>query len=122
MLRSDLCDYSDVYILVKRTITVERDHDDEKKEGKKTFKNNAPFRSCILKINNTFIDIVEELDIVMPLYNLLEYSNNYSVTSGRSWHYYREEVNDNANENANNNNRINNNKSIISKPFEYKKK
>ena len=47
-----------------------------------TFKNNALFRSCLSKINNTFVDTAEDLDIVMPMYNLLEYSNNYSMTSG----------------------------------------
>ena len=45
-----------------------------------TFKNTAPFRSCISKINNTFIDNAEDLDIVMPIYNLLEYSDKYSMT------------------------------------------
>ena len=49
------------------------------------FKNNAPFQSCISKINNTFIDTAEDLDIVMPMYNLLEYSDNYSITSGSLW-------------------------------------
>ena len=46
-----------------------------------TFKNNAPFKSCIWKINNTFIDNAKDFDIVMSMYNLLEYSNNYSMTS-----------------------------------------
>ena len=46
-----------------------------------TFKNNAPFKSCISKINNTFIDNAKDFDIVMSMYNLLEYSNNYSMTS-----------------------------------------
>ena len=45
-------------------------------------KNNAPLLWCISKINNTFIDNAEDLDIVMPMYNLLEYSGNYSMTSG----------------------------------------
>ena len=75
MLRSDLCDYSDAYIVVKEPITVEGG-DDDKKRHKNLFKNNAQFRSCISKINNTFIDNVEDLDIVLPMYNLLEYSNN----------------------------------------------
>ena len=90
-----------------------------KKQMKKlTFKNNAPFGSCISKINNTFIDKAEDLGIVMPMHNLLKYRDNYCMTSGSLWNYYRNEVNDNANENANNN-RINNNKTIASKSFEY---
>ena len=80
MLRSDLCDYGNAYIVVKETITVEGDND-EKRNKKLTFKNNAPFRSCISNINNTFIDSAEDIDIVTPMYNLLEYSDNYSMTS-----------------------------------------
>ena len=49
--------------------------------------NNAPFRSCISKINNTFTGNAENVDIVMSLYNLLEYSDNYSMTSGNFWNY-----------------------------------
>ena len=94
-----------------------------KKERKKlTFKNNAPFRSCISKINNTFIENAEDIDTVMPMYNQLEYSENYSMTSGSLWNYYRDEVNDDANENNSARNKINNNKTITSKSFEYKKK
>ena len=66
---------------------------------KLTFKNNSSFRSCILKINNTFIDNAEDLDVIMPMYNLLEYSNNYSKTSESLWNYYRDEINDSANKN-----------------------
>ena len=83
-----------------------------------------------IKINNTFIDNAEDLDIVMPKYNLLEYSDNYSMTSGNLWNYYRDETDDRANENDNNinNNNNNNNNEIInnitttSKSFEYKTK
>ena len=121
MLRSDLSDYNDAYIAVKWTITVEGDDDDDKKRNKKlTFKKNAPFRSCTSKINNTFIDNAEDLDIFMSMYNLLEYSDNYSMTSGSLWTYYRDEINGDANENVNN--RINNNKTTTSKSFEYKTK
>ena len=82
MLRSDLCDYSDAYVVVKGTITVTRPG--SIMYGKKlALKNNAPFTSCIAKINNTPIDNVEDLDIVMPMYNLLEYSKNYRKTIGR---------------------------------------
>ena len=93
-----------------------------KKERKNlTFKNNAPFRSRISKINNTFIENAEDIDTVMPMYNQLEYSENYSMTSGSLWNYYRDEVNDDANENNSARNKINNNKTIASKSFEYKK-
>ena len=90
MLKSDLCDYGDAYIVLKERITFERDNDDDKTRNKKLiFKNNSLFRSCISKTNNTFINNAEDLDIVMPMYNLLlEYSNNYSMTSGSLWHYY----------------------------------
>ena len=85
------------------------------KNKKLTFKNNAPLRSCISKINNTFVDNAENLDIVIPMYNLLEYSDNYSMTSGSMWNYYRHEVNDSANETDAANNNIINNKTITSK-------
>ena len=84
------------------------------------FKNNAPFRSCISKVNNVFIDNAEDFDIVMPMYNLynfLEYSDNYCM-----WNYYGDEINDDANEINAANNRINNNKTITNKSFEYKTK
>ena len=73
-LRSDLCDYSDAYIVVKGRITVQGDNHAKTRNKKLTFKNNASFRSCISKINNTFVDNAKDLDIVMPMYNLLEYS------------------------------------------------
>ena len=57
----------------------------------------APFSSCISKINNTFVDNAEGFDIVMPMYNLLEYSDDYSMTSGSLWSYYRDKVNNAAN-------------------------
>ena len=86
----------------------------------KAFKDNAP---CISKINNTFIDNEEVLDIVMPRPNLLEYCDNYFMTSGSLWSYYRDEVNDDDdNDDNSNNNRINYDKTITSKFFEYKTK
>ena len=84
------------------------------------FKNNAPFRSCISKINSTLVDNAEDLNIIMPMYNVLEYNQNYSMTSGSFWNYYRDEINYDANENVNN--RINNSKIITSKSLEYKTK
>ena len=92
MLRSGLCDYSDAYIVVKGDITVLRGNNDAY-DKKLAFRNNAPFISCILEINNTLIDNAEDLDIVMPMYNLLEYSKNYRKTTGSLWNYYRDEPN-----------------------------
>ena len=103
MLRSDLCDYSDAYIVVKGTVTVSANAGVNKIRDKKTrplaFKNNAPFFSCISKINRVLIENAEDLDIVMPMYNLLEYSKNYSKTSGSLWNYYRDELTGDTNDN-----------------------
>ena len=60
---------------------------------KLAFKNNPPFVSCISKINNTLINNAEDLDILMPMYNLLEYSKSYSKTTGSFCNYYRDEPN-----------------------------
>ena len=79
MLRSDLYDYSDAYIVVKGRISV-RGNDNANRINKTiTFKNNIPFRLCISKVNNTFVDNTEDLSIVMLIYNLLKYSDNYSM-------------------------------------------
>ena len=67
-----------------------------------SFENNAQFRSCISKINNSFIDNAEDLDIVVPIYNLLEYRDNYSMISISLWNFCRDEVNDATNEIADN--------------------
>ena len=75
-------------------MTVERNNDVKTRNKKLIFKNNALFQSCISNINNTFADNVEDLNIVMPMYNLLEHSDNYSVTSGSLWNNHRNEVND----------------------------
>ena len=76
MLRSGLCDYSDAYIVVKEDITFEGDNDANKQNKNLAFKNNAPFINCISKINGVKIDNAEDLDVVMPMYNLLEHSKN----------------------------------------------
>ena len=76
MLRSDLCDHSNAYIAVEGTITVVRP-DNAKRVKATAFKNNAPYISCISKINGTKIGNAEDLDVVMPMYNLLKYSKNY---------------------------------------------
>ena len=65
-----------------------------RRNKKLAFKNNAPFRSFISKINDTSIVNAEDLDIAMPMYKLLEYSENNSMTSGSLWNYYRDETND----------------------------
>ena len=81
MLKSDLCDFSNAYIVVKGTITITNPNDvNYKKEI--AFKNNAPFINCISKINGVQTDNAEDLDVVMPMYNLLEYSKNYEKTTG----------------------------------------
>ena len=95
MLRSDLCDYSDAYIVVKGKITV-TNPDNNTYDKNLAFKNDAPFTSCISKINNTLIDNTKDLDVVMPVYNLIEYSKKYRKTTGRLWNYYRDEPNSGA--------------------------
>ena len=92
MLQSDLCDYSDTYIVVKGTITVRRANNNAYDKTLAS-KNNSPFTSSISKINNALIDNAEDLDIVIPMYNLIEYSKNYAKTSGSLWNYYRDEPN-----------------------------
>ena len=101
MLKSSLCDYSDAYILVKEKIAITAVGDDpaDKKEDERdkgvAFKNCAPFTNCISEINNTQINNAKDFDIVMPMYNLIEYSDNYAKTSGSLWQYYRDEPSDN---------------------------
>ena len=101
MLKSSLCDYSDAYNLVKGTITIAgagadaaARQADERDKGV-IFKNCAPFINCTSEINNTQVDNAKDIDIAMPMYNLIEYSDNYLKTSGRLWQYYRDEPNNN---------------------------
>ena len=122
MLRSDLCDYSNAYIVAKGTITVDGNYDNKKRDKKLPFKKDAPFRSCVSKISNKLIDNAEDLDIAMSMYNLLGFSVNYSLTSEGLWNYYRDEINYDANENNAASNRIKNIKTRISQSFEYKTK
>ena len=121
-LRSDLCDYSEAYIVVEGNITVTRKtftaNDFEAPnnteananatnnanntafgERKLVFKNNAPFINCISKINGLKIDNAEDLDVVIPMYNLLEYCKNYRKTTGSLWNYYRDEPNSDTDDN-----------------------
>ena len=93
MLRSDLCGYSDPYIVVEGTITVTNPNNTKRNKAA-TFKNNAPFINCISKINSVKTVNAEDLDVVMPIYNLLEYSKNYRKTTGSLWNYYRDEPSD----------------------------
>ena len=109
-LVSDLCDFCEAFIVVKGRVTVEGIALNNRANKKSVFKNNTPFRSCISKTNNTFINDSEDLDIVMPMYNLLRYCGNYSVTSGSLWNYYRDKVNNDANEDNDANNYIMHNK------------
>ena len=93
MLKSSLCDYSDAYILVKGTITVNSTADQgaaNNTNKKVIFKNCAPFTNCISEINNTQIDNAKDIDIVMPMYNLIEYSDNYAKTTGSLWQYCKD--------------------------------
>ena len=136
MLRSDLCDFSDAYIVVKGNIIVDKKtftandfeapnntaanatatnnaNNNAFGEKKLVFKNNAPSINCISKINGLKIDNAEDLDVVMPMYNLLEYSKNYRKTTGSLWNYYRDEPNSGINGGIN--------YSIMgSKSFDYK--
>ena len=96
MLRSDLCDFSDTYIVVKLTITLTRNAGRgfvDIRNRFLAFKNNAPFTNCISKFNNVLIDNAEDLDVVMRMHNLIEYSKNYRRTTGSLWNYYRDEPN-----------------------------
>ena len=101
ILRSNLWDFSDAYILVDGRITITGDGDDDaakwadERDKGLTSKNCAPFTKCISRINNTDIDNAQDIDIVIPMYNLIKYSDNYSKTSGCLWQYYKDEPNDN---------------------------
>ena len=87
ILKSSLCDYSDAYILVKGTITVKNTVAANNTNKKVIFKNCAPFTICISEINNTQVDNAKDINIVIPMYNLIEYSDNYSKTCGSLWQY-----------------------------------
>ena len=123
MLRSNLCDYSDAYILVKGTITVTAlganngaNNIRDKKNRPLILKNNAPFVSCITRINGELIEDADDLDIVMPMYNLLEYRKNYRKTIGSLYNYYRDELTNDGNDDFAQRNVVN------SETFKYKNK
>ena len=111
---------SDAYIAAKGRISITCTENANRRNRKPTFRNNPSFRSCISKTDSTLTDSAENLDIVMPMHNLIEYSDNFSVTSGSLWSYYRDEVNDPANKIDNNDNIKNNDKIKTSKNFVYK--
>ena len=117
MLRSSLCDYSDAYILVKGTATVTGNEPRDRQNRPLILKNNAPFVSCVTKVNNEFIEDADDLDIVVPMYNLLEYSKNYRKTIGSLYNYYRDEFSDD-----NDNDNFGNIKVVNSEAFKYKNK
>ena len=103
MLKSSLSDYSNAYILVKGTISVNNSAAAgaaaNNTNKKVIFKNCAPFANCITEINNTQIDNAKDIDIVMPMYNLIEYSDNYAKTTGSLWQYCKDIPARNANAN-----------------------
>ena len=124
MLRSNLCDHSDAYILVKGTITVtapgvNNNANDirDKRNRPGILKYNAPFVSCITRINGELIEDADDLDIVMSMCNLLEYSKNYRKTIGSLYNYYRDELSDDAVDNN-----FDNIKVVNSNTFKYKNK
>ena len=87
VIKSNLCDYSDAYILVTGDITATGGD----ANTKAAFKNCAPFTKCVTHINDEHVDNADNLDIVMPMYSLIEYSDNYSDTSGSLCHFKRNE-------------------------------
>ena len=94
MLKSSLCDYSDAYILAKGTISVNNTAAAgapvNNTNKKVIFKSCAPFTNCISENNNTQVDNAKDIDIVMSMYNLIEYSDNYTKTTGRLWQYCKD--------------------------------
>ena len=91
-IESRLCDYSDAYILVTGNITATPNN----AATQVVFQNYAPFEKCRTEINKPFIDETDFINITMPMYNLIEYSDNYSDTSGSLLHFKRDEVTNNA--------------------------
>ena len=123
MLKSSLCDYSDAYILVKGTISVNNTAAQgaaaNNTNKKVIFINCAPFTNCISEINNTQIDNAKDIDIVMPMYNLIEYSDNYAKTTGSLWQYCKDIP---ARNNNNNNQIVNFTANNLTESFNFKAK
>ena len=95
MLKTSLCDYSDAYILGIGTISVAntaaQGASANNYDKKEVFKNCAPFTDCTSGIINTQVDNANNIDVVMSMYNLIEYSDDYSKTSVSLWQYFRHE-------------------------------
>ena len=95
MLKSSLCDYSEAFIHIKVKVTITGAGDDaaarqaDERDKGVAFKNCAPFTNCINEINNILIDNAKDIDIIMLIYNLIEYSDNYAKASGSLWQYYK---------------------------------
>ena len=85
-IKSSLCDYFDTFTLVTGNTTVAANNDTDC-----AFKNCAPFSACTTKVNDVFVDETNHIYIAMPMYNLIEYSDNYSDTSGSLWQFKRDE-------------------------------
>ena len=124
MLRSNLCDYFEAYILVKGTITVTTpganngaNNIRDKRNRPLILENNASFVSCITRINGELIEDADDLDIVMSMYNLLEYSKNFRKNIGSLYNYYRDELSDDADDNN-----FDNIKVVNLNTFKYKNK
>ena len=88
-MKPNLCDYSDAYIVVTGDITAEGGNADTKV----AFKNCVPFTRCVAHINDEHVETAENLDIIMPMYNLIEYSDNYADSSGSLYQFKRDEQN-----------------------------
>ena len=110
-LQSSLWDYSDAYVLVTGNVALVGANNNTKV----TFENCSPFRECRTEINETFVDNAEHINIVMPMYNLIEYSDNYSDTSGSLWQFKRDEIEGNVDLTVDDNHIPNNSSS-----FKYK--
>ena len=108
-LESSLCDYSDAYILVTGNISVKRRNAADTADialgaiTQVVFKNCSPLEKCRTEINETFVNETDFINITMPTYNLIEYSDNYSSTSGSLWHFERDEIINNADTTNDNN-------------------
>ena len=121
-IRDDLCDFNDAYIVVTGKITVTNPGNSLNEYNRKvSLKNSAPFFNCILQVNDQLIEDAQDLDIVMPMFNLLYCSKNFRKTTGSFWNYYPDKPKSGHDNNANLRERI-----IYpikdSKSFDYKTK